>query len=149
MNQLYIFDLDDTLVIPDYEIDKQNLYMTIDHHVPIPEMMALFNDVKSKHPVQILTNRHPDLKHIIESRYGCPAICRDYCLSVPEMEVVEQDVSAKEQFLHEMTVRKTKYINNIAGQYDEIIFYDDMMHRYDVSKFAPNVSMKMPVHLTV
>lgn len=148
MKRLVIFDLDDTLVIPDNEVDQNNLYMTIDHHVPIPEMMTLFEHVMDEGCfVQILTNRHPDLKNLIELRYSCIATCRDYCLSVPEMERVEMDKLAKEQFMAEMVRWKTQYINRIASDYDHVVFYDDMAHRYDQSKFVDNVSLKLPLHL--
>lgn len=141
---IHVFDLDDTLAIPDRAVDQQNKYTTIDHHVPIPEMMELFNQVHNK---IILTNRHPDLQSIIEERYRCPVICRDYCLEWSEIIKINESRENLSGFLSEMIDWKTRELNDLSAKHDFVIFYDDMIERYTPGTLNPNIRLQRPLHL--
>ena len=82
---MFVFDLDHTLAIPDDKFDKEHCYLNIDNHVPIPQMQALLNFVmQNGAETMILTNRHPCLRSAIEARYGVKTVCRDYSIDLEE-----------------------------------------------------------------
>lgn len=145
MTDLWVFDLDRTLVMPDDEVDRQNLYSTIDHHEPIAEMMELFEAAKMLSTVTILTMRHPDLAVEISKKFGCNVICRDFCTDMEDVKRVELDPDAKARFFKEMYAWKTGVLNNFAKSYDNVHFYDDLMAEFDHDKIASNVKCKLPV----
>jgi hypothetical protein len=145
---MHVFDLDDTLATPDKEIDRKHYFMTIDHLKPIPSMIDLFNEIKSRHPTMILTTRHPDLKPEIEDMFGCNVECRNFCLTWVEIfEALRTDENLKD-FMLQMVHWKTGVLNQLADTYQTVKFYDDLVHKYDVSRLKDNIDLKKPLHLS-
>ena len=141
---LTIFDLDHTLLQPDQKQDERSLYMKPVHEL-IPEMWKIF---ECADPRIILTSRHPDLEPYIQKWVdNCPIYCRNYCLSPEEMEITESNHEMKELFLAQMVEWKTSVVNEFAQHYSKVIFYDDMLDRFYLEEFEPNVEIRLPVHL--
>lgn len=144
---MHVFDLDDTLATPDKEIDRKHYFMTIDHLEPIPSMVELFNDIKSRHPTMILTTRHPDLKKEIMDKFNCEVECRNFCLTWDEIfEALRTDDNLKD-FMLQMVSWKTGVLNQLADNYQTVIFYDDLVHRYETSRLKNNIYLKKPLHI--
>ncbi|MHC1575970.1 MAG: hypothetical protein ACXQTE_01315 [Methanosarcinaceae archaeon] len=145
-NVIHVFDLDHTLVIPDTDIDLAKKYMTIDHHVPIKSMMRLFESIDEK---VILTARHPCLQATIESMYGCPTMCRDYCLDWNDICQVNASDENLNRYLDQMVKWKTSELNRLAKVYDTVVFYDDMIERFDSTNLSKRVVLLLPMGVIV
>ena len=143
-NILTVFDLDHTLAIPDVKKDLEHNFLTIDHLTPIPEMMQLLDQSPEK---MILTNRHPMLKTILEEKYQCPVICRNFCLSQSEMEKVNTSYCNLQKFLKQMIIWKTTELNALAKQYNKIIFYDDYARNFQRQHLHKNIDIRLPLHM--
>lgn len=140
----WVFDLDRTLMMPDDDIDRANLYQTIDHLEHITEMMEMFRSAKMLSTVTILTMRHPDLAAQLSAKFGCNVICRNFCTDMEEVARVDRDPYLKGKFFEEMFAWKTGVLNNLAKDYDKIHFYDDLMEQFDHDNIASNVVCKLP-----
>ncbi|ADI74158.1 hypothetical protein Metev_1296 [Methanohalobium evestigatum Z-7303] len=148
IHQIYVFDLDDTLATPDKEADRKSYFMEIDHLEPVPTMIQFFNETKSRHPTMILTTRHPDLKPKIEDMFECTVECRNFCLTWKEiLEALSTDDNLND-FMTQMINWKTGVLNQLSEQYRKVIFFDDLVHRYDVSSLKDNIDLKKPLHLS-
>jgi hypothetical protein len=143
-NELTVFDLDHTLVIPDLKKDKEHNFLTIDHCKPIHEMMNLFYKKDNK---IILTNRHPCLQETIQNLFKCPVICRNYCLEQHEMDKVNISFQNLKRFLAQMVEWKIQVLNDLSTQYESVIFYDDHARDFSTSKLNPNISVHLPLNI--
>lgn len=141
MDTLFIFDLDDTIVSPDRQKDAYSLYLKPVHN-DISVMMSLFKDINTDKV--IVTNRHPLLQTQLEREYGCRVYCRDYCLTIQEMM---NHIGGSKWFYQEMGRYKIDTVNKLARDYDYVIFFDDMMHIYELEYLLPNVYIRLPYHL--
>ncbi|MFP4655754.1 MAG: hypothetical protein ACLFMM_08840 [Methanohalobium sp.] len=121
--------------------------MKIDHLEPVPSMIQLFDETKSRYPTMILTTRHPDLKPKIEGMFDCDVECRNFCLTWDEIfEALSTNENLK-KFMAQMVNWKTGVLNQLAEQYNRVTFYDDLVHKYDVSSLKDNIYLKKPIHL--
>jgi hypothetical protein len=77
----------------------------------------------------------------------CPVICRDFCLEEDKIQQVQNSKVAEEIFLARMVRWKCRVLNELAGSYDKVIFYDDMADRYKHAELAGNVEVRLPVHM--
>ena len=99
-------------------------------------------------PKVILTTRHPDLQNYIRGWVGdCHIICRDFCLSDDEINTVMHSPELTAIFLYQMVEWKCSVLNTLAQQYDKVVFYEDMKHRFDETALCDNVEIRLPVHL--
>lgn len=144
MKILHAFDLDETLVMNDPEFDREYQYNNIEHQKPIQVMQDIFHHEENK---CIITNRAPWLQEELVSRYGCDVYCRPYCLTQFEIELVNSSDKEREWFMQDMAIWKTNRINELAKEYDQVVFWEDMLHIFDENYFADNVVPRLPLHL--
>lgn len=142
---LWVFDLDHTLATPDPEADRRSYFFQIHHHVPIPEMVEVFNQAPNK---IILTNRHPALQYEIEHRWGCPAICRGYDTEWLVIQTINQNPERLEKFMNDMARWKAWVLNKLADQHDRVIFYEDQLARFQALPMRSNIELRHPDQVT-
>jgi FMN phosphatase YigB (HAD superfamily) len=134
----YVFDVDETLIRCDPKYDKAHNFMKFKPVDELPNMMRLFKGLLDiKRPVWILTNRHPDVREQIAKFFKFnieDIICRDYCLTDNEMEMISSDPSMEEIFLKRMIIEKIHFLNGLAEEYDRVCFYDDHAADYIKNK---------------
>ena len=146
MNTKTVFDLDHTLMAPDNQQDEATHYcMPVWPHI-YPAMWKIFEETDHK---MILTNRHPCVERILRNHYhiDCEIKCRPFCLDLDSIKIANSNKSELELFLDQMVYWKTSVLQELAGEYDEVVFYDDMIDRYRDITFPDNVILKVPVHM--
>ncbi|MHA1728448.1 MAG: hypothetical protein ACTSWY_06920 [Promethearchaeota archaeon] len=145
----WVFDMDDTLIIPHREKTKEHLYMILfvkkDNHV----MMNLFNYrmKKDRYSVYILTGRHHDLADEISGYFKIDKSnvnTRDFCLSLNEVKKVDNDDKFTEDFLDKLIRFKSMKLNKIADLYSTVIFFDDLAKKFDKKFMADNILILLP-----
>ena len=144
MQELTVFDLDDTILKPDPQQDQCSGFLKPVHEI-IPEMWTVFEQAA---PKKILTTRHPELTRYIKTWVGdCDIICRDFCLTSDETDLVSHSPELTNIFLYQMIEWKCSVLNTLAQQYDKVVFYEDMKHRFNETALCDNVEIRLPVHL--
>lgn len=123
MKDIWVFDMDETLVYRDPEFAED--YEDIEHLLPIRRMLFLFNFLKCiNRKVMIMTNRHPFLRRSISNKFNVPVICRNYCLGKENIKKLSDNV-ALETFLFNMTLDKMHNLKALSDEYDLVYFFDD------------------------
>jgi hypothetical protein len=144
-NNLYVFDLDHTLAVPDKEADERAYYFQIHHLEPVPEMVALFDRAQEK---KILTNRHPALQKELEHIWKCPVHCRPYALDWETIKTVNESNENLEIFMEGMVHWKTLQLNAWAILYDNVVYYEDQIMRFNKHiELADNITILDPADI--
>jgi hypothetical protein len=147
VSTLNVFDLDNTLAEPDHELDLQHNYLLPEWRVFPPEMWKIFENAPEK---MILTTRHPSTEPIIRRamHVDCHICCRNFCLEDAEILAVGESAVATEIFLGRMVKWKASVLNELADNYDQVTFWDDMADKFRFTEVRDNVDIRLPVHLS-
>jgi hypothetical protein len=123
------------------------LYLDRSQDINIVEMELLFYELQEKFQVTILTTLHPITKHYLFWKYECNVYCRDFCLTIKEMQDTIASKELTDKFYSNMVEFKTRVIKELAEDRIVLYYIDDLIDMFREVPFPPNVILLSPDQL--
>lgn len=146
-NILWLFDIDNTLLISEKEKELQVMFYDFINYQFITPMHDLFCFLRGRIPnnVGILTSRPPGCRSAIERIFKTTHIITNN-YSFPSKEIAIIQLADVNKFKKQNQLRKMRKLKDLTETFDRIIFFDDEYQDYQNMPLNPKISVLSPIY---